>query len=231
MQTQEKATYPRRRFTTEEYHRLAEIGVLHSGENVELLNGLVYEKYTDGGERRFTAEEYHAMLRAGILHEDDRTELIEGRIYQMAAVGSHHAACVKRLNRLLTEELGARALVSVQDPIRLPDGSEPEPDLAVLRPREDFYAEAHPTPGDLFFLIEVADTTLAEDRAVKIPAYALHGVSEAWLVALRRGYVEVYRRPMPGGGYAERVRYAGDEAVQPAAFDDLAFSARTILGP
>ena len=89
-------------------------------------------------QRLFTIEEYHRMAEAGILHEDDRVELIEGKIIQMAAIGSRHAACVKRLNKLLVRAVGDSGIVGAQDPVLLPDRSEPEPDLTILRPREDF---------------------------------------------------------------------------------------------
>jgi len=119
---------------------------------------------------RFTVEEYHRMGQAGILSEDDRVELIEGEIVEMAPVGSRHAACVKRLNALLSRRAGGRALVSVQDPIRLGEHSEPQPDLALLKPREDFYAAAHPGPEDVLLVIEVAETSLEYDREVKLPS-------------------------------------------------------------
>lgn len=99
--------------------------------------------------RRFTVEEYRQMAQAGILGEDDRVELIEGEIVEMTPIGSRHAACVKRLNHLLTQQVRERALVSVQDPIRLSAHSEPQPDLALLVPRPDFYARRHPGAAEV----------------------------------------------------------------------------------
>jgi Uma2 family endonuclease len=123
--------------------------------------------------RRFTVDEYYRMAEAGILRPDERVELIEGEIIEMAAIGSRHAAFVKRLNRMLVRGVGARGVVSVQDPVRLSELSEPEPDLAVLEYRADCYAAAHPTPADTLLIVEVADTTLGWDRGRKAPLYAV----------------------------------------------------------
>ena len=97
--------------------------------------------------RYFNVTEYYRMAEAGILTEDDRVELIEGEIVKMSPIGSLHAACVKRLNKLLQQQCGDAAIIGAQDPIRLNDFSEPEPDITLLRPRPDFYAQAHPTPS------------------------------------------------------------------------------------
>lgn len=128
--------------------------------------------------RLFTAEEYHTMLRAGILTADDRVELIEGEVLRMSPIGSRHAGGVNRLNDFFVRKLEGRAIVGVQAPVHLSDLSEPQPDLALLRPREDFYSHSHPTPGDVLLLIEVAETSADFDRAVKAPLYARAGVPE-----------------------------------------------------
>lgn len=159
------------------------------------------------------------MGEAGILREDERVELIEGEILEMAAAGSRHAAGVKRLNRLFSR-LGDRAVVSVQDPLQLSETSVPEPDLVLLRPRPDFYASGHPTPGDVFLVVEVSDTSLAYDRDVKLPLYAEAGVPEVWLVDLVERTVWVCRNP--GGRRYQDVRPVGrDERLAPLAFPDL----------
>lgn len=149
-------------------------------------------------QRLFTVEEYHRMAEAGILHEDDRVELIEGKIIQMAAVGSRHAACVKRLIKFLVREVGDLGVVGAQDPVVLPDSSEPEPDVVVLRPRDDFYAAGHPVPEDVLLLIEVSDTSFDYDRDVKVPLYARAGVPEVWIVDLVNEKIHVYSRPTDG---------------------------------
>jgi Uma2 family endonuclease len=179
---------------------------------------------------RFSVEDYHRMAQAGILGEDDRVELIEGEVVQMAAMGSRHAAQVRRLQRLLQRSLSDRASVSVQCPIRLGHYSEPEPDLALLRPREDDYAAAHPGPEDVLLVVEVADTSADYDRQVKVPLYARHGIAEAWLLDLERGQVEVYRRPS-AGGYGERRVLGPGDALSPLAFPDIALPLGDVLVP
>jgi Uma2 family endonuclease len=125
--------------------------------------------------RLFTVEEYHRMAEAGILSEDDRVELIEGELVTMSPIGSRHAACVARLTALLFP-VGGRGILWVQNPIRLGARSEPQPDVALLRYRPDFYASAHPGPEDVLLVVEVAETSADADRSLKIPLYARYGI-------------------------------------------------------
>jgi Uma2 family endonuclease len=154
---------------------------------------------------RFTVAEYHRMAEVGILGEDSRVELIRGQIVDMAPIGAPHLGMVNRLNRLLAGVLAGRGILSVQNPVRLDDGSEPEPDVAVLRPRADDYQTATPCPPDVLLLIEVADTSLDDDRAIKVPLYAENGIAECWIVNLLDCVVEVYRQP-GNGRYADVLR-------------------------
>ncbi|HBH00339.1 MAG TPA: Uma2 family endonuclease [Candidatus Rokubacteria bacterium] len=180
--------------------------------------------------RLFTAEEYHRMGEAGILHDDDRVELIEGEIVEMAPIGSPHAGTVDRLNRLFTSRLGERAIVRVQGPVLLAAvESEPEPDLALLLPRPDFYTTGHPEPPDVLLALEVMDTSVERDRRVKLPLYARAGIAETWLVDLNTGCVEVYRRPGPAGYQDSRVARRG-ESLAPHAFPDVALAVADLLG-
>lgn len=166
---------------------------------------------------RFTVEDYHRMAHAGVLGENDRVELIEGEIVEMAPVGSRHASCVDRLVRLFTQGLGEQVIVRVQNPVRLGERPEPQPDLALLRPRLDFYAEAHPGPKDVFLLVEVADTSASYERQVKLPFYAQWGIPEVWLVDLAEGVVEVCREPRPEG-YAMSEKHLRGQRLAPRAF-------------
>jgi len=149
--------------------------------------------------RRFTVDDYHRMVEAGILSDDDRVELIDGEIIEMVAIGSRHAACVDRLARLCSAGVRNRAIVRVQNPILLSEHSEPQPDLALLRPRRDFYAAGHPGPQDILLVVEVADTSAETDREIKLPLYARAGIPEVWVVALAETHVEAHRKPSPGG--------------------------------
>jgi Uma2 family endonuclease len=180
--------------------------------------------------RRFTVEEYHRMGEAGILQEDDRVELIDGEIVEMTPIGSRHAACVKRLVHLFAGALGDRAVVSVQDPIAIPPESETQPDVALLRPRADFYAGGHPQAADVWLVVEVADASLPVDRGVKLPLYARAGLREAWLVDLAGEVVEVFRRP-GAGGYADVQRRARGDRLGCEAFPDVVLTVDDVLGP
>ena len=151
---------------------------------------------------RLTVDKYYRMSELGVLPREARTELIEGEIIDMNSVGTRHAAAVKRLAALLAEVTRGAVIVSVQDPIRLSPHSEPEPDLALLRPRSDFYAEAHPTAADVLLIIEVADSSLEYDRRIKAPLYARHGVVEFWLVDLEHREVRFFRQPL-GEAYTD----------------------------
>jgi Uma2 family endonuclease len=138
------------------------------------------------------------MIDAGILVEDDSVELIAGEIVSQMPIGPKHSAVVKRLNQTFSRLANDRWIVSVQDPIALDDFNEPEPDVALLRPRADFYEELLPGPADILLLVEVADSSLAFDREEKIPLYALAQVPEVWVVNLVQKSIDVYRHPEHG---------------------------------
>ena len=179
--------------------------------------------------RRFSVHEYHQMAEASILSEDDRVELIEGEILTMSPIGSRHAACVGRLNRLLNRLSGVDALVRVQDPIRLDSYSEPEPDVTLVKPRDDFYSREHPGSGDVLLLIEVADTSVERDLDVKLPLYARASIPETWLVNLPAETIEVHSRP-DSGEYRETVRVKRGETVASRTIPGLEVAADDILG-
>nr|VFJ48182.1 MAG: Endonuclease, Uma2 family (restriction endonuclease fold) [Candidatus Kentron sp. FM]VFJ48213.1 MAG: Endonuclease, Uma2 family (restriction endonuclease fold) [Candidatus Kentron sp. FM]VFK07533.1 MAG: Endonuclease, Uma2 family (restriction endonuclease fold) [Candidatus Kentron sp. FM] len=143
----------------------------------------------------FTVEDWYALGRTGVLAANYRGELLEGEIIDMPPIGSEHGGCVKWLAEFFHAKLGNRVIVSVQDPIRLGDFSEPQPDIVIARGREDFYRHNHPTPADILLLIEVADRSLVYDRTIKGPLYARYGIPEYWLVNLSGRYLECYRSP------------------------------------
>lgn len=179
--------------------------------------------------RQFTVEEYHRMIDAGILTENDRVELIKGEIVQMAAIGRRHAAGVNRLAELFMMRLGQVVSVGVQNPVELNDNSEPQPDLALLRRRADFYEAGHPKPEDVLLLVEVADTTVESDREVKIPLYAMSNISEVWLVNINERSLEVYREPVPNAYQTIQTLQPGQTIVM-QAFPDVNFTVDEILG-
>jgi Uma2 family endonuclease len=148
--------------------------------------------------RRWTVAEYHRMGEVGLLSEDERVELIEGDIVEMSPIGSQHAGRVNFLVGVLAHRLFGKAVVAPQNPVVLGTHSEPEPDIAVLRWRDDFYEQDHPGPDDVLLIVEVSESTVRFDRRVKAPLYARHGIPEYWLVDLPARCLEIYREPQDG---------------------------------
>ena len=179
--------------------------------------------------RKFTVEQYQKMVESGILAEGERVELIRGEIIEMAAIGRRHAAGVNRLVRLFTQLLGDRAIISPQNPVELDDNSAPQPDIALLHPRSDFYEAGHPQPQNIFLLVEVADSTVETDREVKIPLYAEQGIVEVWLVDINAQCVEVYRHPTPTG-YQDMQKFQRVQTLVIQAFPDINITIEQILG-
>ena len=175
---------------------------------------------------RFTVEEYHQMGAAGIFAADARVELIDGQIVEMSPVGDAHVEAVNRCNRRFTIGLGDRAVVSPQNPVRLDRHNEPQPDLAVARPE----VVGAPRLGEILLAIEVADTSLEYDRAVKVPLYARAGIPETWVLNVRDGALEVYQEPGPAG-YARTHTYQPNQRVAAAAFPDLVLRVADLLPP
>lgn len=165
----------------------------------------------------FTVHDYYKMLEFGILSEDDRVELINGEIIKMAAIGSKHAAYVKRIREMLGEILEKAVIISVQDPIHLDDLSEPEPDIAILKRRTDFYEQAHPEAADVLLLVEVADSSFAFDKKVKVPLYAKAGIPEVWLVDLQALELWVFHTPHKGKYQFSQAFATGDSIDIPVA--------------
>jgi Uma2 family endonuclease len=144
---------------------------------------------------RLSVAEYHRMGEIGILGPELRTELIDGEIVSMPPIGHPHAGTVNDLSSILKEAVGPAAILAVQNPVWLDEHSEPLPDIALLRPRSDWYRNAHPRADDVLLLIEVADTSLVYDREVKLPRYARAGIPEVWLVDLGGRRLNIHRRP------------------------------------
>lgn len=179
---------------------------------------------------RFTADQYERMGAAGLFAEGDRVELIAGEIVEMNPIGSRHAGCVIRLNRLLTAIVGEGAVVSVQNPVRLGTHSEPQPDVALLLPRPDCYSDSHPKPSEILLVVEVADTTLTWDRDVKAPLYGAAGIPELWVVDVTEGCVYVFTGPEREGYAVMRQVTAGD-TITTTVLDGLTIPVADILGP
>lgn len=155
--------------------------------------------------RRFTIDEYERMGEAGILGEDERVELIDGEIVEMSPTRAPHIDCVASLTHLLVEQVGKGVRVHVQLPIRLPNETEPEPGLSLVRTSYD--RRSVPAASDVLAVIEVADTSRDHDRNVKLPLYAAAGIPEAWLFDLVADRME--RHTEPGADGYQQIALAG----------------------
>ena len=178
--------------------------------------------------RRFTVDEYHAMAHAGILARDDRVELLDGDIILMPPIGDWHGASVFRLSHHAFASLQGRAIVSVQGPTRLSDVSEPQPDLMLVRWRDDYYDGGKPRPKDVLLLIEVSDTTLEYDRGAKLSAYARAGIPEVWIVTRKERRIESYTDPS-GDKYSSVRHFNPGETIAPHAFPDVSLQVNQLI--
>jgi Uma2 family endonuclease len=178
---------------------------------------------------RLTVDEYYRMAQAGVLAPDARVELIDGEIVDMAPIGSRHGSAVKRLLSQFSEAVGGSAIVAVQDPVRLGDRSEPQPDLMLLAPRDDFYELAHPVAADVLLLIEVSDSTARYDSTIKLALYARHGIREVWIVDLDNRLMRVCRQPV-GDAYTDIAETAAPGLLSPLLLPGVVIDASRLLG-
>jgi Uma2 family endonuclease len=178
--------------------------------------------------RLFTVDQFHQMAEAAIFGEDDRVELLAGEIVDMAPIGSRHAGCVTLLTHLFAPHVGEAFQLRIQHPVQLDDYSEPQPDVAVVKARANFYRDAHPRPADVLLLIEVADTSVEIDRAEKIPLYAASGVPEVWIVDLNAGHADVYRDPTRSG-YLKHETVGRGGSLRPAALSQVELPADSLI--
>jgi Uma2 family endonuclease len=177
----------------------------------------------------FTVEEYDTMIKAGVFDGKERVELIEGEFVKKMTQGDLHIGCINRLNYLLVPALLNQAVVAVQNAVRINNFSAPEPDVAILRFRPDFYSGGKARPEDILLLIEVADTTVHSDRQIKIPLYARAEVPEVWLVNLLRKIIEIYTAPK--NGKYQVVKKAGkSETLSPIVLPELKIKVSDIIG-
>lgn len=180
--------------------------------------------------RQITVQEFHQMFKAGILDDDEHVELIAGQIIKMAAKGTPHRATVTRIWKLLETRLGDAVLVCPQEPVQLNDYSEPEPDIAVLRPDPLYYEDRHPIPSDIYLVIEVADTTLKKDCELKAIAYAQPGIADYWVLDINTRQLHVFREPNQDG-YQNHKILSDLECISPIAFPTINLIVSEMLRP
>ncbi|HZQ36440.1 MAG TPA: Uma2 family endonuclease [Dehalococcoidia bacterium] len=178
--------------------------------------------------RRFTVDEYEKMTEAGVLYPEDHVELLAGEIVQMAAEGVRHMSCILHANRWFSAQASESAVILVQSPIKISEHAMPEPDIALLRLEPSLYATRHPEPRDVLLLIEVSDSSIGRDHAVKLPLYAGAAIYEVWIVDLTTDAVEVYRDPS-AAGYREMERFGRGATIAVSALPALQVPVDKIL--
>ena len=179
--------------------------------------------------RLFTVDEYYRMAEAGILAESERTELIDGEIIEMSPIGVRHAAVVMRVNNLLVPLFKDKALLGPQFPLRLNDFNEPQPDIALLKPRKDCYRSRHPGAKDALLVVEISDSSLKYDQGRKLGIYARAGIREVWIADLRGNRLYVYRQPS-AGSYKIPLQLRRGDSVSCLAFPKVEIRVDEILG-
>ena len=210
---------PKWLFSPEDCEAMVAAGIIADGEQAGVLSGV----------RRFNVDEYLAMEVVGILHEDDRVELMDGEIIVMAPIGDPHEYGTDWLTRLLLPPLIDRAMVRVQGSIRLNIRSAPQPDIAVLRLRPPGQLGPY-FPPDIYFVVEVADSSLRYDSGLKLARYAVAGIPEVWIANLRAREVSVHANPS-GSGYAEVRVYRPGDSIALSAFPDVSLAVADFMPP
>lgn len=192
------------------------------------------QRFSEPGKDRFdihrlSVEDYEKMIAHGFFDQDERVELWEGVLVKMSPKGTKHANAVRRIDRVIEKALGARVVFSAQDPIRLDDFSEPEPDVALLVPPIDNYDDAHPTPNDVLLLLEVADTSVEKDRR-KAANYARNGIRQYLLFNLNTNEIEDYREPV-ADGYRFKQTHDRTASFNLVAFPEVEIKVADLLPP
>lgn len=178
--------------------------------------------------RLISTADYHRMAEVGILGADEQVELIAGQIIHKMPKGPAHSALCKRIEKLLEHRLSEQVLVRLQDPIRLDDYSEPEPDIAVVRPRDDFYGSQHPTPAEVYLIIEIADTTVERDLGSKANLYSIAGILDYWVLNVSARQLHIFRDPSPDGYHRQLI--LREQAIQLQAFPTCEISVLECFG-
>ncbi len=187
--------------------------------------------------RRFTLDEYHELIKIGFFDEDERIELLEGFLVSMSPIKPPHAYAVDCLLQLFASLLSRGEIrLRVQSPISIAETeSEPEPDLVIAKDLGIAYARRHPHPSEILLVLEVADTTLVQDRARKGMVYARSAMAEYWILNLADESLEVYRDPhAPTAGdavYQTKLTFHRGETVAPLAFPDFEVAVDDVLPP
>ena len=179
--------------------------------------------------RLITTADYHRMAAVGIFAADERVELIAGQIIQKMPKGSVHSALCKRIEKLLEKRLEEKVLVRMQDPVLLDNYSEPEPDIAVVHPKTNFYADRHPTSDEVYLIIEISDTTLKQDLGVKANLYAAAGIIDYWVFNVAMQQLHVFREPQ-ADGYQRQIILKSQQSISLLAFPSPSVTVQECFG-
>lgn len=216
---------PVRRWTPDEYARMAELGILPEA-GVELIDGIVREKNAWGTPWRWTYEDFERM--EGVVDEDERLELIDGEIVHMTPVGHRHTYTVDLIAEYLWARVLGHGLVRVQSPVHLAKEDGPVPDLVLFRMHEDRYRSRQAGPSDALLVVEVADTSVRRDRRKGL-RYARAGIPEYWLVNVSRPAIVVHQKPV-AGEYTDVCEYRHGSGFNSPALDGREVRAEEVLG-
>ncbi|WP_038016980.1 Uma2 family endonuclease [Synechococcus sp. PCC 7335] len=179
--------------------------------------------------RLITTNEYHRMAEVGILSPDERVELIAGQIIQKMPKGPRHSALCKRIEKLIERLLGDKVLVRLQDPIQLDLYSEPEPDIVVAHPNASFYVDHHPTPNEIYLIVEIADSTIERDLGFKADLYAAVGVADYWVLNVQAQQLHIFRQPQ-ADGYQRQMILKGQQSANLLAFPECSITVQSCFG-
>lgn len=185
--------------------------------------------------KKFTIKDYHRLTELGFFQEDDKVELIRGELIYRAAKGKLHATVNRRLIRELSNLISYRATLQNQDPVILSNNTQPEPDLAILKNRDDDYITGHPNPEDILLLIEIADSSLEYDQTNKLSVYAENNINDYWIFNLVEYCLECYSEPYQNlqgeFGYRRKLIYLPNESVTLPCFLDLTLDLSKVFPP
>jgi Uma2 family endonuclease len=175
---------------------------------------------------KWSLQDYHQMIDTGIL-DDRKVELLRGEIIEMSPEGVAHSSYCRETGKYLRRILGDRADISEAHPIVLPNNSEPEPDLAIVRISPTLYRDRHPQVSDIFWLIEVANSTLVKDLGMKKDIYADAGILEYWVMDLQSSALVIFR-DLTVDGYQSETRL-NSGTISPLAFPDLSIDVQQLF--
>jgi len=177
---------------------------------------------------RFKVDDYYKMIELGMLKDYEKAEIIEGELIRKMPIGNRHASIVDFLTKFFVRNVSDDILVRIQNPVRLSDYDEPEPDVTLADLRK-FDGKRHPQPSEIILIVEVSDSTLKYDRDVKLALYAEAEIPEVWIVNLVNDIIEIHQKPSVGIYQLAKIFTRG-ETLTSEVLPGLSIAADEILG-